>query len=162
MKLFRDQVESFRYINHLWPVLVLRLFTSFFFFARYKTRLSGDYLVQPKISASIDEFLYSNNPPAWIESFFVNIVQDNWFFYSKVVVNLEWTLALLFLVGFLNRPAAMLALIFMYLGSFIAAPIDQGQFYPMCAILVTLAVFGSGRVGGIDYSFYKRQRGLIW
>lgn len=162
MRLFRDQIESFKYVNHLWPVLILRLFTSYFFFSRYQGRINDGYLTQPKISAAVDEFLYANNPPAWVESFYVNIIQSNWSFYAKVVVNLEWTLALLFLIGLLNRPAAILSLIFLYLGSFISAPVDQGQFLPMAAILFTLIVFGSGRVGGFDYSFYKRQRGLIW
>lgn len=162
MRIFRDQIESLRYINHLWPVVILRIYTSLFFFSHYNQKIASGYLNQPKLSALIDEHLYANHPPAWVESFFVNAVQSNWSFYAGVVVNTEWLLGILFFIGFLNRPAALFSILFIYMVSFVSGPVEQGQLYPMLAILVTLAVFGSGRVGGVDYFFYKRQRGLIW
>lgn len=162
MRILRDQIESLRYINHLWPVVILRIYTSLFFFNHYNLKLAEGYETQPKISAAIDEYLYSNHPPAWIEGFFVNIVQANWSFYAKMLLNIEWSIGVLFFIGFLNRPAALFSMFFIYLMSFIAGPVEQGQLYPMLAILSTLAVFGSGRVGGVDYFFYKRQRGLMW
>lgn len=162
MRIFRDQIESLRYINHLWPIVILRIYASLFFFNHYNQKAAGGYLTQPKISALIDEYLYANHPPAWVETFFVNVVQANWSFYAKAVVNTEWMLGILFFIGFLNRPAALFSIVFIYIMSFVSGPVEQGQLYPMLAILVTLAVFGSGRVGGVDYFFYKRQRGLIW
>jgi len=162
MRILKDQIESLRYINHLWPVVILRVYISLFFFRAYNAKISNGYLTQPKLSALIDENLYANHPPSWIESFFVNVVQADWSFYASLITNIEWLLGFLFLVGFLNRPAALFSLFYIYILSFTLGAFEQGQMYPHLAILTTLAVFGSGRVGGVDYFFYKRQRGLIW
>ncbi len=162
VKLIKDQVESLRYINHLWPILILRLYVSYFFFSRYGEKLNGGFLSKPKISALIDEFLYSLEPPVWVETFFVDYVQENWALSAGVIVNLEWLLGFIFLVGFLNRPGAIVATFYLYVIWFISGPVEQAQIFPLMVILLSLLVFGSGRVGGLDYFFYKRQRGLIW
>ncbi len=162
MKLIKDQIESLRYVNHLWPVLILRLYVSYFFFARYSQKLSEDFLNQPRLSAAIDEFLYLSEPPAWIQSFYVDYVQENWSLAAGLIMDTEWVLGFLFLIGFLNRPGALIGMLFLYMGSFISSPVEQMQVLPLTAVLFTLLIFGSGRVGGVDYFFYKRQRGLIW
>ncbi|MGH1468867.1 MAG: TQO small subunit DoxD [Bdellovibrionales bacterium] len=162
MKLLKDQIESLRYINHLWPVLILRLYISFFFFSRYSEKLGMDFLGKPKLSARIDEFLYSTGPPAWIQVFFVDYVQESWAVWAGLFTNLEWSFGVLFLIGFLNRPGAIIAMLYLYMMSFISSPAEQMQLLPITMILVALMVFGSGRVGGVDYFFYKRKRGLLW
>lgn len=162
MKLVKDQIESLRYINHLWPVLIPRLYMSYFFFSRYYDKFNADFLHQPKLSAAIDEFLYLSEPPAWIQSLFVDYAQENWSLAAGLIMNIEWVLGLLFLIGFLNRPGALFGMFFLYTMSFIASPVEQLQFLPIIIILMALTVFGSGRVGGVDYFFYKRQRGLVW
>lgn len=162
MKLVKDQVESLRYVNHLWPVLILRVYVSFFFFSKYYERINIGFLNQPKLSARIDEFLYSSKPPAWVQSLFVDYIQENWAVAAGIIVNMEWMLGILFLIGFLNRPSAILGIVFLYIMSFVSSPMEQTQVLPMMVMLFALMVFGSGRVGGVDYFFYKRQRGLIW
>lgn len=162
MKLLKDQVESLRYVNHLWPIVVLRLYVSYFFFSSYYEMLNSNFLDQPKLSALIDEHLYASHAPDWIQSFFTNYVQENWVFASGLIVNFEWLLAILFLVGFLNRPGALLGIFYLYIMSFIHSPVDVASSFPVCMILFVLMLFGSGRVGGLDYFFYKRKRGLLW
>ncbi len=162
MKLIKDQVESLRYINHLWPILILRLYVSYFFFSRYAEKLNEGFLNKPKISALIDEFLYSLDPPVWVQTFFIDYMQENWAFSASVIVKIEWLLGFIFLIGFLNRPGAIIAILYLYIISFISGPVEQVQIFPLMIILSSLLVFGSGRVGGLDYFFYKRQRGLIW
>ncbi len=162
MKLLKDQVESLRYVNHLWPIVVLRLYVSYFFFSSYAKMLSSNFLSQPRLSALIDEHLYASNAPEWVQSFFVNYIQENWVFSSGVMLNTEWLLAVLFLVGFLNRPGAILGIVYLYMVSFIHPPVEVSHATPIMMILFVLMLFGSGRVGGVDYFFYKRKRGLIW
>ena len=162
MKLLKDQVESLRYVNHLWPIVILRMYVSYFFFSSHYEMLSNNFREQPKLSALIDEHLYGSNAPEWIQSFFVNYVQENWVFSSSLMINLEWLLGFLFLVGFLNRPGAVVGMIYLYTVSFILSPVDAACALSIGVILFVLLLFGSGRVGGLDYFFYKRKRGLLW
>jgi len=162
MKLLKDQVESLRYVNHLWPIVILRMYVSYFLFSSHYEMLSNNFREQPKLSALIDEHLYGSNAPEWIQSFFVNYVQENWVFSSSLMINLEWLLGFLFLVGFLNRPGAVVGMIYLYTVSFILSPVDAACALSIGVILFVLLLFGSGRVGGLDYFFYKRKRGLLW
>ncbi len=162
MKLVKDQIESLRYINHLWPVVVLRLYVSYFFFSSYYEMQSSNFLTQPKLAVLIDENLYSSGAPSFIERFFSNYAQESWSFTSGLMMNVEWLLGLLFLIGFLNRPGAMLGLVYLYVISFVQPAVEVSVYGSVSIILLVLLLFGSGRVGGVDYFFYKRKRGLLW
>lgn len=162
--MIRDQIESFRYANHMWPLLLLRWYVSYKFFAAAAEKQLMNYLKEPRLSAAIDEHLFAAGVqvPSWVSSFYLNWVQDSWQLWSGVFINLEWTLGLLFLIGFLNRPAALIGAGYLYLTSYIGPAAEWTACGQLIVILFVLALFGSGRVGGVDYFFYKRQRGLLW
>ncbi len=160
--MIRDLLEGFKYVNHLWPVMILRFYAGYFFFSSAMEKKATEYALSPNVSALIDQNLFAHTPPDIISSFFANFVQSNWEIFSIFQLNYEWCAGILFFIGFLNRPIALLSMIYIQLISYIQ-PIEMGSFYfQMQWILLTLLVFGSGRSGGVDYFFYKRQRGIIW
>lgn len=160
--MIRDWLESFRYTNHLWPILVLRLYVGWSFLSQAMMRQSSDYTKNPQLSALIDEHLFANAPPEWLGNLFINYVQPNWKFFSLLQLDFEWTVGLLFLIGFLNRPLGLLTMIYLVITSYIVSPVAHEASLHLSWMLLCLVVFGSGRVAGIDYYFYKRQRGLLW
>lgn len=163
MNFFRDYVESFRYSNHMWPVFLLRVYVGFYLISESLYKTSMGFLEKPVLSALIDENLFSlESAPFFIKSFYLDLVQSNWLFWSKTLINIEWFIGLLFIFGFLVRPASILLFFYFYLVSFI---LSSGAWMAMEQILIMvilLLVLGAGRVGGLDYFFYKRQRGLVW
>ena len=163
MNFFRDYVESFRYSNHMWPMFLLRVYVGVYLISESFYKTSMGFLEKPVLSALIDENLFAlENAPGFIKSFYLDLVQPNWLFWSKALINIEWFIGLLFICGLLVRPAAVLMFFYVYLVSFI---LSTGAWMAMEQILimvVLLLISGAGRVGGLDYFFYKRQRGLIW
>lgn len=162
MSLLKDQIESLRYANHLWPLLVLRLYTSYYFWESALLKQGQDYLSQPILAAAIDEYLIDYQSPEWVVSLYTGFFQSQWQWGASLFYYSEWLLGLLFLIGFLNRPAAFFGICYLLFASFITPPEVRAVSFVMVFILLTLLFFGSGRVGGIDYYFYKRQRGLLW
>lgn len=160
--MLRDLLEGFKYTNHLWPIVILRLYVGYFFFSSALDKKAQEYALSPNISALIDQNLFAHRASDFINSFYTNFVQTNWYFFSQFQVNFEWFVGILFFIGFLNRPVAILSMVYVLFASYLH-PMSMSPFYIQLEwILLTLLVFGSGRVAGVDYFFYKRQRGLIW
>ena len=163
MPLFKDLIESFRYTNHIWPVFLLRLYVAYYFISDSLYRQAVGYLEKPLLSAQIDESLLRlEQAPFFVKSFYLGVIQENWLIWSKLLISFEWILGVSLFVGVLVRPFGILALIHIYLISFIAVQNEVSGLNQMAIMLVFLILFGAGRVGGLDYFFYKRQRGLIW
>jgi thiosulfate dehydrogenase [quinone] large subunit len=163
MPLFKDLVESFRYTNHIWPVFLLRLYVAYYFISDSLYRQSVGYLEKPLLSAQIDQnLLRLDQAPFFIKSFYLNLIQENWLFWSKLLISFEWVVGLCLLFGLLVRPVGILSIIHIYLISFIASQNEISGLHQITVMLALLIMFGAGRVGGLDYFFYKRQRGLIW
>ena len=163
MPLFKDFIESFRYTNHIWPVFLLRLYVAYYFISESFFRRAMGYLEKPLLSVKIDESLVKlEEAPFFVKSFYLNIIQENWLFWSKFLILTEWSVGLFLLLGFLVRPMGLVALIHIYLISFISTANSVSGPSQTTVMIFFLMLFGAGRVGGIDYFFYKRQRGLIW
>jgi len=163
MPIFKDLIESFRYTNHLWPVFLLRVYVASYFISDSIYRKATGYLEKPLLSAQVDaSLLRLEDAPFFIKSFYLNFIQENWLFWSKALISFEWLLGLCLLLGILVRPAGLLALVHIYLLSFIALQTELSGLNQIFVMLLLLILFGAGRVGGLDYFFYKRRRGLIW
>jgi thiosulfate dehydrogenase [quinone] large subunit len=163
MPLFKDFIESFRYTNHIWPVLLLRLYVATFFIVDSVYRKSLGFLEKPLLSAQIDQnALGLEDAPFFIKSFYFNVVQENWLFWSKLLISLECAFGVSLMVGLFVRPMCAVAVIYIYAISFISQQTEISGLYQIGVMLILLVLFGAGRVGGLDYFFYKRQRGLLW
>ena len=163
MNFFRDYVESFRYSNHLWPIFFLRIYVGLYLISESLYKKSTGFLEKPVLSAMIDEnLLVLQNAPGLINSFYIDLVQPNWLFWSASIVNIEWFIGLLLIFGLLVRPVSICLFVYLYLMSFV---LNSGAWMALEQVSVMVALLlisGAGRVGGLDYFFYKRQRGLIW
>ena len=163
MPLFKDLIESFRYTNHIWPVFLLRLYVAYYFISKSFYKQTMGYLEKPLLSAQIDAgLLRLDQAPFFIKSLYLSLVQENWLTWSKFLISFEWLLGLCLFLGLLVRPVGALALTYVYFISFIAIESELSGLYQIAVMLIFLILFGAGRVGGLDYFFYKRQRGLIW
>jgi len=141
MPLFKDLIESFRYTNHVWPIFLLRLYVAYYFISDSFYRQAVGYLEKPLLSAQIDESLLRlDQAPYFVKSFYLNLVQENWLIWSQLLITF----------------------VHIYLLSFIAVQSEISGLNQIAVMILFLILFGAGRVGGLDYFFYKRQRGLIW
>jgi thiosulfate dehydrogenase [quinone] large subunit len=154
--------ESIKYVGHLFPLALLRIYIGVSFFEVAWVRAKGDYLVQPKLAAAIAEWAPASSAPDWYKDFLDQIVVPHWQLFAYCVVYFGFLVGLSFMMGFFVRPVAVLAAIvtlnFIYNSS--PETVDLHKLH--LVIFLTLAWLGAGRCLGMDYFFYKRDRGIWW
>lgn len=154
--------ESIKYVGHLYPIALMRIYLGYYFFASALDRVNGEFLRQPRLAAIIMESLPQRDLPTWYANFLQHIVVLNWQFFAYFITYCEFIVGISFLIGFLVRPSALLGIIlminFIYAGRDVAAAVQQ----TFLALFIVMFWIGAGRCLGLDYYFYKRQRGLWW
>lgn len=154
--------ESLRYVGHLLPIIVLRLYMGYFFLSQAIEKIESDYILQPKLAALISENLMSSQPPEWFARFLDEIVVPHWQVFAYTQVYFEFLVGLSFLLGFFVRPVAFLGALLAWSLLYIESPSQQMFHQLQIVVFLTLGLIGAGRCLGIDYFFYKRQRGWLW
>lgn len=155
-------VESLRYTGHLVPVAFLRIYLGWMYFQYGWSHYSSDFLYQPRLAARISEMLPHASAPLWYADFLEQFAIPYWQFFAYSITILELFIAISFLLGYLARPAALVASA-LTLSSLWLAPMDQQPMFRLLLVVhLTLAWLGAGRCLGFDYFFYKRRRGLWW
>ncbi|MCB0739248.1 MAG: hypothetical protein KDC92_17190, partial [Bacteroidetes bacterium] len=76
--------------------------------------------------------------------------------------SLEFGLGICLLVGYLVRPASILAILLNLFLIWISPPHMALLYKTFIAVNITLGWLGAGRCIGFDYYFYKRMRGIWW
>jgi thiosulfate dehydrogenase (quinone) large subunit len=154
--------ESAKYVGHLYPIAIMRIYLGYYFLNTALVRLSGEFLKQPKLAATIVENLPHHDLPTWYANILHDVVVPNWQFFAYFITYCEFIIGVSFLIGFLVRPASLIGLFlmfnFIYAGS--NASVDLQQTF--LALFIVMFWVGAGRCFGLDYYFYKRQRGLWW
>jgi thiosulfate dehydrogenase [quinone] large subunit len=155
-------LESVKYVGHLFPVAVLRLYVGWTFLGTAWSRYQGDYLTQPRIVSAITEWGPTSPAPDWYKDFLDKVVLPNWQIFAYCVVYFGFLVGVSFLLGFFVRPVAVLAAVvtlnFIYNSSPEAVELHKLHF----VLFMLLAWLGAGRCLGLDYFFFKRDRGLWW
>lgn len=154
--------ESIKYVGHFFPIALLRMYIGWGFFASALAKKESDYLLQPKLAAAINDFLPLSSAPLWYREFLDSVVVPHWQIFAYSIMYFEFLIGIGLILGFLSRPlsliAAFLALNYLYTSS----P-DVGLYYRMLVVVcVMMAWVGAGRCLGMDFFFFKRQRGLLW
>ena len=154
--------ESIKHVGHLYPIAILRIYLGYVYFSNSLDRMEGAFLEQPRLAATIMESIPNREVPVWYRDLLENIVVPNWQIFAYTLVYIEFIIGISFLLGFLVRPIALL-------GIFLAANaifVVESSLIPMqqayLALFIVLFWIGAGRCFGLDYYFYKRQRGLWW
>jgi thiosulfate dehydrogenase [quinone] large subunit len=155
-------LESIKYVGHLLPLTLLRMYMGYYFLNSAIHRSQGDDLVQPRLAARVSEWIPQSPAPDWYLDILERMVIPNWKVFAYLVTYSEFVIGVSFLVGFLVRPTALLGMLlclnFVYASGYPAVELHQTHF----AVFMVLALMGAGRCLGFDYFFYKRQRGLWW
>lgn len=154
--------ESFKYVGHMFPIALLRIYMGLYFFGMAYEKYNGDFLYQPRLAAMINEWLPMSQAPIWYREFVEAIVVPNWQIFSYTLTYCEFMIGVGFIFGFLVRPLSILGF-FICLNLVYFSSMDLSLLYKAyLAMFATMAWLGSGRCVGIDYFFFKRQRGLWW
>jgi thiosulfate dehydrogenase [quinone] large subunit len=154
--------ESIKYVGHFLPLAFLRIFMGYYYFNDAMTKYQGDFLIQPRLAATVSEWLPSSVAPDWYKQFLEMTVIPHWQVFAYGMVALEFTIGISFLLGYLVRPVALLG-VFLSLNYVMAsgpASVDLNKTF--LAINLTMAWLGAGRCLGFDYFFFKRRRGIWW
>ncbi len=155
-------LESLKYVGHMYPVSVLRLYVGWTFFSTAWARANGDYLTQPRIAASITDWAPSSGAPEWYRDFLDQVVVPNWQLFAYCVVYFGFLVGISFLLGFFVRPVALVAAVITLNFIYNSGP-DAVLLHKLHLMLFLIfAWLGAGRCLGFDYFFYKRDRGIWW
>lgn len=154
--------ESAKYVGHLFPIALLRIYIGVSFFEQAWQRYQGDYLSQPRLAAAIAEWAPSSNAPDWYKDFLDRVVVPNWQLFAYCVVYFGFLVGVSFILGFFVRPIAVLAAIVAINFIYNSGPELVELHRLHLVIFLMLAWLGAGRCLGFDYFFYKRDRGIWW
>lgn len=153
--------ESIKYVGHLFPIAFLRVFIGYFYINQAVIKYNGDFLTHPRIADTISSGLGQSLAPLWYQEFLTQVAIPYWRIFSGAIVGIELLLGLSFLLGYLVRPMAVLG-ICLSLFYFSVEPNYSVFYKTLMAVHITLAWLGAGRCLGVDYYFYKRNRGIWW
>lgn len=154
--------ESIKYVGHLWPISLLRIFIGYVYFNQAIIKFKGDFLYRPIIAASISEWLPTSTAPEWYKLLLEQWVPEHWQFFAYFIVVCEFIIGISYMMGFFIRPVTILAF-YLCLNNLIITPPDQIYFQQLqLAVILALGWLGAGRSLGFDYYFYKKKRGLWW
>src|SRR5690606_1937505 len=103
--------ESIKYLGHLLPLSFLRIYMGYYFLGRAIWKFEGDYLLQPRIAAAINEYLPQSDAPLWYKDFLENVVVPNWQVFAYSITYCEFIVGLSFIVGFLIRPVSLIGIL---------------------------------------------------
>lgn len=154
--------ESIKYVGHLLPISFLRIFLGYFYFMDGINKFSNDFLIRPEIAAQISEWLPSSQAPDWYKISFNLYVIPHWQSLAFIVLALQLTIGVSYLIGFAVRPTAILAAILTFNLLYFSGPQFETLLKTFLAIHLVFAWVGAGRSLGFDYYFYKTRRGFWW
>lgn len=154
--------ESFKYVGHLFPLAMLRIYMGFFFLGTAYRKYDGDFLFQPRLAAQINEWMPLSSAPDWYKSVIESVIVPNWRIFAYTITYCEFLIGVSFVIGFLVRPMALLGFLVCLNFVYMSSPESTALYKTFLAMFVTMAWLGAGRCLGFDYFFFKRQRGIWW
>ena len=155
-------LQSLRYLGHLYPLALLRVYLGFLFFTQALERKNSGFLDTPHLAAKIEEWLPQTLPPSWLQSFYESLVVPHWQLFSYIIFFCEGIVALSYLLGFGVRPISWIGILLCLNFLYISPPLEATLYKTLIVTFFTMAWLGAGRCLGIDYYFFKRVRGIWW
>lgn len=154
--------ESMKHVGHLYPVAFLRIFIGYYFFSQALVNFNGVFLTQPRLAAAITEWLPQSGAPSWYAYILEMYVVPNWQVFAYIITYCQFIVGISFIIGFLVRPISILGIFLVANLYFGGGEANLELQKVLVALFITLLWIGGGRCLGIDYFFYKRQRGIWW
>ena len=155
--------ESVKYIGHLFPVSILRIFVGYFYFNEALRLLGSNFLTQAYLAEDIRSHFAFGTEPMWYRNFLEWMVIPNWQVFAYSIVGIQFFIGISYIIGYLVRPAALMGILLTWnLLWATATDVNQWQLSVLLILNITLGWIGAGRCLGFDYFFYKRRRGIWW
>ena len=155
--------ESYKYVGHLYPIVLLRIFMGYYYFNHGLQSLKSEYLSHAIFAEQVRAYLPTSLAPEWYKYFLETAMIPNWQFFATFIVVSQLIIGVSFIIGYFVRPASLLAL---FLGAMMLWSVgpSAGDIQDKLIFLTvfTLGWFGAGRCFGVDYYFYRKRRGLWW
>ncbi|MDZ4676040.1 MAG: DoxX family protein [Oligoflexia bacterium] len=154
-------LESMKYMGHLWPIALLRIYIGYYFLSESLTKFKSDFLEQSFLQDILQRWWVEGMPPETV-TFIQSWILPHWQIFNYVVVIGQLLVGIAYIAGFVVRPAAILAILLN--SCFIVAGASEYLLTNklLIAMHLTFLFIGAGRCFGFDYYFYKRVRGLWW
>lgn len=154
--------ESFKYLGHIWPIALLRIFIGYIFLNAGLDKIQMNYLTEPILQETLYRWMSQGIDNSMYTKFLQYVVLNNWQVFSYLVTFGEIAVGLSFIIGFLVRPAALAAIFMNY--NFMMAGGLEAQTVNQILIAVNLMLFSvsAGRSIGFDYYFFKKVRKIWW
>lgn len=154
--------DSFRYVGHLFPISIFRIFIGYLFLNMGMDHFQSDFLHLSQLSFMIQQYLPTSQAPGWLQAILGDFVVTHWQIFSYLVISFEVIIGVSFILGFLVRPISLLALLLCYCFIYITDASTAELYKVFMFSFFTLAWVGAGRCLGMDYYFFKRHRGIWW
>ncbi len=154
--------ESIKYVGHLFPIALLRVYFGYIYLNQALTRYGSDFLEEARLAESALHWLPRSLAPTWYQAFVETVLVPNWPLFAVIITVSEFLIGISFLFGYLVRPFCLLGFLLSLNMLWIYGPDMADLYRTHIAIFLTLAWLGAGRCLGMDYFFYKRRRGIWW
>lgn len=160
--MFLAFLESVKFVGHLLPISFLRVFLGYYYFELATTNYRGDFLIRPHIAEAMSEWVPASHAPIWYKFLISTYLIPHWQTVAFVIVGLQFAIAISYLLGYVVRPVALLAVFLSLNMLFFMGPSAEELNKTFIAVHFMFAWIGAGRCLGFDYFFYKRERGIWW
>jgi thiosulfate dehydrogenase [quinone] large subunit len=160
--MFASFFESIKYVGHILPVSFLRIFLGYFYLQLFWQKVDSKYTQTPKFAADLAEVSQNLQLSSTYRYLIDNLVIPNWQIFTFMVLGLQLSVAISYLLGYLVRPTALIAAVISV--QWVSFAPDGQESLPrlLVACHVLMLWIGAGRCLGIDYYFYRRRRGIWW
>lgn len=155
-------LESMKYVGHLLPVAVLRIFLGVLYFQWALEKWGSDFLIKPKAASDLAEILPQLQLSPWYQSLVEQWMIQSWQAFGFVWMSLEFAIGLSYFFGYVVRPMAILATLWSMNFLFLSLGPQSELHRVLMVVHLVLAGLGAGRCLGVDAYFYKRRRGVWW
>lgn len=160
--MFQAYFESLKYVGHLLPVSFLRIFIGYFYLKQALSDWRIHIVGHSVVSDILIDALNKTQMPFWYRLFLSEQLMPHWNIYSFLLVGVQAVIGISYILGYVVRPASILALFFCFNYLLLAGNSNEFFFRLLMACHIFMAWVGAGRCLGMDYYFYKRYRGIWW
>ncbi len=154
--------ESIKYVGHLLPISFLRIFLGYFYIDIALKNWTLFRLGAGGLSDMFLDALSKSQLPSWYRLLLSDSIIPHWQIYAFIIIGFQFAVGISYILGYVVRPMSLIA-IFLSLNLLVLMSADREVFFKLLiSCHVILAWVGAGRCLGLDYFFYKRQRGVWW
>ncbi len=154
--------ESFKYVGHLVPIAALRIYLGVYCIYEFSSIYNEGILPIDQLKETIYKNLSPQESLGGYQKWLIESVIDHWQFVAYFTLITILLIGISFTAGFMVRIFSLIA-VFISSNILMLCSLDEIMLHQiLIAVNLTFCWVGAGRCVGIDYFFYKKNRGLFW